>query len=659
MGKVKEHLNEYTHVRNGVTARLKVTPWDRATVADGYWQTVNTIQPLINRDVYLAECLDDISAASHKYEPGYGIYFENLGNNYYKINADFNMSLTGSNGISVSRVENEGGTYYDVGLSGGEVNANFKFNSVTANNLSSTNLTSTNAQLANLTSTNITSTNISSTNITSTNISATNVSSNKLSAANVSSQTYSGNNITASYYSAKNTYQNYLSAANLSANSFTAYNGVFNYLTVNNTLNTNNLTTVYATATNLTSNSITSNYLTANTYISAANLTATNVTATNVSSSKLSATNITATYLSSTKVNVTGTSRRSFSVNADFDVYVKDRNLTAPKSSLSAVLNSIARTMTVTGFGYANIGMGTNYNYNQLSFTTYLSDDTSYNTYIDGVDAGSQTYPSNSFYSAISPRYPLNFEISDLISKDVTNYIVRLGMTSAISNQGGIYCISTYDIDATKIKPHKKYKFNVVNLAAMHPQGEGFGIKFYDPNYDSTHPTTWYLYDFPKMPCNWVQIKAYSQNNTRTSAASTFKQAAYSAIGSMTGKSITIPIIANTLYSKIYSHCRTWTDVASTATWYKPGGVVETSTYDGMAIPTEIREQVVKAGLGIASVTLTGKSGSIYTSMTYKPENVFEYLGNGQLEIFGEFDQTKHIGYIYCLNDYTDNGRDD
>ena len=658
MGKVKEHLNEYTHVRNGVTARLQVTPWSRTTVADGYWQTVNTIQPLINRDVYLAECLDDISAASHKYEPGYGIYFENLGNNYYKINADFNMSLVGSNGIKITQVEDTGSTYYDVGLSGGEVNANFKFNSVTANNLSSTNLTSTNAQLANLTSTNITSTNISSTNITSTNISATNVSSNKLSAANVSSNTYSGNNITASYYSANNTYQNYLSAANLSANSFTAYNGVFNYLTVNNTLTSNNLSTVYATATNLTSDSITSNYLTANTYISAANLTATNVTATNVSSTKLSATNMTATYLSSTKVNVTGTSRRSFSVNADFDVYVKDRTQTAPKSSLSAVLNSIAKTMTVTGFGYANFGMGGNYNYNQLSFTTYLSDDTAYSTQIDGVDAGSQTYPSNSFYSAISPRYPLNFEISDLISKDVTNYIIRMGMTSAISNQGGIYCISTYDIDATKIKPHKKYKFNVVNLVAMHPQGEGFGIKLYDPDYDSAHPTTWYLYDFPKTPCNWVQIRAYNQNNTRTSAAKTFRQGEYTAIGSLTGKSITIPIIANALYSKIYQDCHTWTDVASTATWYK-SGTTETTTYTGMAFPTEIREQIVKEGVGVASVTVVGKSVyGVIASKTYTPESVFEYLSNGQLEFFGEFDPTNHIGYIYCLNDYTDNGRD-
>lgn len=68
------HLDSYMHVYdNGTTARLYVTPWDRNTVADGYWQTVNTIQPLINRDVYLADCIDKLAEKYTRYMPGYGI----------------------------------------------------------------------------------------------------------------------------------------------------------------------------------------------------------------------------------------------------------------------------------------------------------------------------------------------------------------------------------------------------------------------------------------------------------------------------------------------------------------------------------------------------------------------------------------------------------
>ena len=68
------HLDSYMHVYdNGTTARLYVTPWDRNTVADGYWQTVNTIQPLINRDIYLADCIDKLAEKYTRYMPGYGI----------------------------------------------------------------------------------------------------------------------------------------------------------------------------------------------------------------------------------------------------------------------------------------------------------------------------------------------------------------------------------------------------------------------------------------------------------------------------------------------------------------------------------------------------------------------------------------------------------
>lgn len=71
------HLNSYMHVYdNGTTARLYVTPWNKSTVADGYWQTVNTIQPLINRDIYLADCLDKLANKYTVYKPGFGIEME-------------------------------------------------------------------------------------------------------------------------------------------------------------------------------------------------------------------------------------------------------------------------------------------------------------------------------------------------------------------------------------------------------------------------------------------------------------------------------------------------------------------------------------------------------------------------------------------------------
>ena len=68
------HLDSYIHVyENGSTARLHVTPWDRNTVADGNWQTINTIQPLINRDIYLADCIDKLAEKYTVYTEGQGI----------------------------------------------------------------------------------------------------------------------------------------------------------------------------------------------------------------------------------------------------------------------------------------------------------------------------------------------------------------------------------------------------------------------------------------------------------------------------------------------------------------------------------------------------------------------------------------------------------
>ena len=88
---VSAHLDENYHVfNNGTTGKLCVTPWNRNTVADGYWQNVNTIKPLINRDIYLAECLDEIASKYTVYTPGEGIIItQNQDNqNNYTISVD-------------------------------------------------------------------------------------------------------------------------------------------------------------------------------------------------------------------------------------------------------------------------------------------------------------------------------------------------------------------------------------------------------------------------------------------------------------------------------------------------------------------------------------------------------------------------------------------
>ena len=91
------HLDSYMHVYdNGTTARLYVTPWDRNTVADGYWQTVNTIQPLINRDIYLADCIDKLAEKYTRYMPGYGISMEyNTVKDFWTISVDAEEVIAG------------------------------------------------------------------------------------------------------------------------------------------------------------------------------------------------------------------------------------------------------------------------------------------------------------------------------------------------------------------------------------------------------------------------------------------------------------------------------------------------------------------------------------------------------------------------------------
>ena len=86
---VSAHLEENYHVfNNGTTGKLCVTPWNRNTVADGYWQNVNTIKPLINRDIYLAECLDEIASKYTVYTPGEGIIITQNQDNNYTISVD-------------------------------------------------------------------------------------------------------------------------------------------------------------------------------------------------------------------------------------------------------------------------------------------------------------------------------------------------------------------------------------------------------------------------------------------------------------------------------------------------------------------------------------------------------------------------------------------
>lgn len=95
---VSAHLDENYHVfNNGTTGKLCVTPWNRSTVADGYWQNVNTIKPLINRDIYLAECLDEIASKYTVYTPGEGINIdknENLDDSYIiSVDKEFTNNL--------------------------------------------------------------------------------------------------------------------------------------------------------------------------------------------------------------------------------------------------------------------------------------------------------------------------------------------------------------------------------------------------------------------------------------------------------------------------------------------------------------------------------------------------------------------------------------
>lgn len=117
---VSSHLDESMHVfGNGTTARLMVTPWTRDTVADGYWQNTNTIRPLSARDVYLAECIDKLSASQVAYNPGPGIAItpsETSPNQYvisYNADSYKETTYTFDNGITAHKDDDNN---YTVGV---------------------------------------------------------------------------------------------------------------------------------------------------------------------------------------------------------------------------------------------------------------------------------------------------------------------------------------------------------------------------------------------------------------------------------------------------------------------------------------------------------------------------------------------------------------
>ena len=126
---ISSHLDEYYHVfKNGTTARLNVAPWTRQTVADGYWQNNNNIRPLSARDVYLAECIENLSANQIVYNAGEGIKIEmtdptsSRDFNQYTISVDDPdykekaYKFPEESGFTTTSSESAGTTTYTIGL---------------------------------------------------------------------------------------------------------------------------------------------------------------------------------------------------------------------------------------------------------------------------------------------------------------------------------------------------------------------------------------------------------------------------------------------------------------------------------------------------------------------------------------------------------------
>ena len=500
MGKIKEHLDSYMHVYdNGTTARLYATPWDRNTVADGYWQTVNTIQPLINRDVYLADAIEELSAKSNRYEAGSGISFSALPDGTTQINASFAFGLIGSNGIAV--------TENTISLSGGTIDASFRLQNLSAKNLSAgeTNLQtviSVNHSAQNLTATNSNITNITATTITSTNISTTN-----LTATNASAKNFSGTNISANKFSANSAQFNDISAKNFSANKFDAVSGVFANLTATN-----------MSATNLSSTNLTSKNATI-TGISASTISAYDISSTNISAQYISATNLSARRLSGYSaqidnkmtaklLTVDSTIPNSFKVSSDFAVFSAAE---ATQHSLSATLTMLNNNNTNYGATVFEFGTyETRYKNNWTSYNSWFSADVQNATdnwggwttnYSNGTMDGQLPFPGSVRALHLNA---MNIEISDLIENNVTDFILRKGnLFTYNSDHTGIG--AGVSIDVKKLKPYQKYRFSVYNLGPCNLYADYIGIRFYNKS------VKWiYFYNVPKTPLNYIETAKYS-----------------------------------------------------------------------------------------------------------------------------------------------------
>jgi len=499
MGKIKEHLDSYMHVYdNGTTARLYATPWDRNTVADGYWQTVNTIQPLINRDVYLADCIEELSSRAAKYEPGSNITFTDMPDGTTQINASMAFSLHGSNGIAI-----EDNNIY---LSGGIIESNFKFQNLSANNLSVIN-----AQINNLSTTNESATKLISTDAKITDMTATNLTSDSafvisLSAGNISSRNFSGVNISANKFSANSAQFNDISAKNFSANQFSATSGSFTNLTSNNISSTNlsgtNLTAVNSTITSLSATNISA------TDISSTNLTGSKFSATYLSAKNLSGNTLSASTKITTKALTVSSGENSFSVSGDFAVFSAAE---AQKHSLSATLTMLNNNNT--NYGMAYFEFGPNEKRYKVDYDPYWYNDNV--TTAEGNWNSCSTRMSNGTIGGYIPfpndydgQNARNIEISNYLDNNITDYVIRKGPLFTYNSEHrvdkGIGCGLSLRID--KLKRYQKYRFSVVNLSYCNIFADYIGLRFY-----SSKIKNLYFYNVPKTPLHYLKTAKYDE----------------------------------------------------------------------------------------------------------------------------------------------------
>ena len=516
MGKIKEHLDSYMHVYdNGTTARLYATPWDRNTVADGYWQTVNTIQPLINRDVYLADCIEELSSRAAKYEPGANITFTDMPDGTTQINASMAFSLRGSNGIAI-----DGNNIY---LSGGTIDASFKFQNLSANNLSATN-----AQIDNLSTTNETATLFVSTDAKITNMTATNLTSdsafvNNLSAGNISSRNFSGINISANKFSSNSAQFNDISSKNFSANKFSAVSGSFTNLSATN-----------MTATNLSSTNLTSTTVNI-TSLSATDLSSTNISTKNVSANNVSSTNLSARYLSGTsfivdtRITTKNANISSLNVGSDFNVYSAAENT---KYSLSSTLSKL-NEMTLDD-GRVIIEMGpyqsrTSSWYDVQDFWRYGNRTVAgnwwcMNSYRNGQAGGMKPWCEDILAGGTEAddthepafranQYARNVDITQYIDAGYNDFIIRCGntlkyTTASVGGENCMYIGNGVSINVYKLKPYKTYKFSFIKM-----MGGNLFAGFDCINFIAKEAKNIFFYNVNPTPLHWITDGDWSNNN--------------------------------------------------------------------------------------------------------------------------------------------------